>query len=280
MALDPEEKATVKRAESGEKPIGIVSTAPGLLLGQDVLDGKPIALKGRVPLKVNLEGGSIAVGDSITLSSEAGVGTKATTTSYQIAIALEESVGDDEQVIEVFVQNGTYFAPDMLAGLGALGEVATTSDLVAAAAEESFMGNVLKNFFAYVVAQLGDAGNGIAGIFTQTLTAKVVHADVGNIKNINTDKLCVGAVCVTEERFLEIVGSSGGDAPEPEPTPEPAPEPEPEPTPEPTPSPEPPPEPAPGPTPAPEPESAPEPAPEPEPEPAPAPEPAPEPTTP
>ena len=49
----------------------------------------PVALNGRVPVRVNMEGGPIAIGDAITLSSEPGVGTRATTSSLMVGIALE-----------------------------------------------------------------------------------------------------------------------------------------------------------------------------------------------
>ncbi|MDP3762712.1 MAG: DUF5011 domain-containing protein [bacterium] len=49
----------------------------------------PVALSGRVPVKVSLEGGAIKIGDRITSSSVAGVGMKATTSGMTVGIALE-----------------------------------------------------------------------------------------------------------------------------------------------------------------------------------------------
>ncbi|PIP73663.1 MAG: hypothetical protein COW88_01210, partial [Candidatus Lloydbacteria bacterium CG22_combo_CG10-13_8_21_14_all_47_15] len=75
--------------------LGVISTAPGVLLGgfgDKIFTNEikvPVTLSGRVPVKVNLEGGDIAVGDRITYSSVAGVGTKATTSAITIGIALE-----------------------------------------------------------------------------------------------------------------------------------------------------------------------------------------------
>ncbi|GIW68656.1 MAG: hypothetical protein KatS3mg100_150 [Candidatus Parcubacteria bacterium] len=74
--------------------LGVVSTKPGVLLGgfateELVLYEKvPVALAGRVPVVVNAEGGSIRPGDRITLSSQPGIGTKATTSSYTVGFAL------------------------------------------------------------------------------------------------------------------------------------------------------------------------------------------------
>ena len=48
-----------------------------------------VALSGRVPVKVNLEGGEIGIGDKIALSSVSGVGMKAVESGTTVGIALE-----------------------------------------------------------------------------------------------------------------------------------------------------------------------------------------------
>jgi hypothetical protein len=92
---------TIERGvESGSKRVlGIVSTKPGIILGLDEhtpLTGEyPVALSGRVPVKVSLSGGVIKIGDRITLSSVPGVGMKANaTSSATVAVALEDWSGD------------------------------------------------------------------------------------------------------------------------------------------------------------------------------------------
>ncbi|MBI3274095.1 MAG: hypothetical protein HYZ69_03035, partial [Candidatus Colwellbacteria bacterium] len=85
--------------------VGSFSSAPGSLIGQrknsiqlgvgkGVLDGLdpdeiPVAMVGRVPVKVSTESGPIKIGDRITSSSLAGVGMKATKDGYTVGIALE-----------------------------------------------------------------------------------------------------------------------------------------------------------------------------------------------
>jgi WD40 repeat protein len=103
---------SVNRATSAHRGdvIGVVSTAPGILIGtEQVPDGYPIALSGRVPVKVSNENGPIAVGDKITISSVAGVGMKATTSGMIVGTALEAFNGE-EGTVEVFV-NASYWAP-------------------------------------------------------------------------------------------------------------------------------------------------------------------------
>ena len=103
---------SVNRAASDQRDslLGVVSTAPGLLIGtEQVPDGYPIALSGRVPVKVNNKNGPIAVGDKITISSVAGVGMKATSAGMIVGTALEAFNGE-EGTVEVFV-NASYWAP-------------------------------------------------------------------------------------------------------------------------------------------------------------------------
>ena len=51
---------------------GVVSTSPGVALGSDAASSRPIALAGRVPANVTLEGGPIVVGDYLVPSSTPG----------------------------------------------------------------------------------------------------------------------------------------------------------------------------------------------------------------
>ncbi|PCI28011.1 hypothetical protein COB55_04680, partial [Candidatus Wolfebacteria bacterium] len=83
-----------------EHIIGIVSTNPGLKLGSDVTGGnagkKPIALTGRVPVRVSLEGGPIAKGDRLTTSNVRGVAMKSTEAGRVVGFALEDYTLQDE----------------------------------------------------------------------------------------------------------------------------------------------------------------------------------------
>ncbi len=94
-----------------QRLVGVVSTNPAQTIGTaQVPNGYPIALSGRVPTKVNAEGGPIAVGDKITISSVSGVGKKTTSATMVVGTAVEAFNGSGNGVIEVFV-NLTYFDP-------------------------------------------------------------------------------------------------------------------------------------------------------------------------
>jgi hypothetical protein len=98
---------TRSRGKSSEnkRVLGIVSTDPGITLGgfrRDELIGYkrvPLALAGRVPVKVNNENGAIEVGDRITPSSVPGVGKRAEEGDVIVGIALEPLEGDSGAVV-------------------------------------------------------------------------------------------------------------------------------------------------------------------------------------
>ncbi|MGB0653653.1 MAG: hypothetical protein ACPGQL_10685 [Thermoplasmatota archaeon] len=130
VALDPANPGGFKRAAPGDQVLRVVSTEPGLVLG--AADGEalleafgleigdegdevdlpsaylpgtyPIALSGRVPTLVNLEGGAILPGDAITLSSVPGVAKKAADGEPVLghALAAFDGVGT---TVEVFVRD-------------------------------------------------------------------------------------------------------------------------------------------------------------------------------
>lgn len=82
--------------------MGVISTNPGLVAGYGdaegsmVQDHQPVALAGRVPVKVSLENGSIHAGDALTSSTQPGVAMKATQAGRIIGYALEDYDGSQQ----------------------------------------------------------------------------------------------------------------------------------------------------------------------------------------
>jgi len=89
--------------------IGVVSITPWRFMGTEIKrkakHPKLIALIGRVPVKVNAEGGAILAGDRITSSSMSGVGMKATKAGPAIGIALSSFSGTGVGMIMAYVSN-------------------------------------------------------------------------------------------------------------------------------------------------------------------------------
>lgn len=98
--------------------IGIVSGAPALLFeGNELKLGSkpdrfikgskpPVALAGRVPVKVSLENGDIHVGDYLTSASKKGVAMRATEPGMALGIALENYSGGGDGKVLAFVNIG------------------------------------------------------------------------------------------------------------------------------------------------------------------------------
>ncbi|MBI4022415.1 MAG: hypothetical protein HY372_03575 [Candidatus Andersenbacteria bacterium] len=97
-------------ATSESSIIGVVSTEPNQVFGNDgvfadIENPRPISLVGRVPVKVNLAGGPIQVGDRIGISTEPGVGMKAASShnTRTVGIALQSYNGTGDNHIIVFI---------------------------------------------------------------------------------------------------------------------------------------------------------------------------------
>ncbi len=96
-----QDKAIVQaNAENSENLAGIISTAPGLLLTDASEDGtpselvnpKPLAISGRVPVKVTDENGIVKKGDYLTLSlTKPGFAMKATKAGTVLGQAISDS---------------------------------------------------------------------------------------------------------------------------------------------------------------------------------------------
>jgi hypothetical protein len=197
--------------------LGIVSTEPGVALGggPDYQGGGfPVALAGRVPVKVNNEGGNISVGDGITLSSVHGVGTKARPGEVVIAIALDNFNFENKQSGKVlgFVTKTVITPRISLAEMNSyLEEIAGLSSTTTEASS-NFAKSFFQNIFSKVGTWLSDATNNVGNIF-----AKAFHAK---------EEICVDDQCLTKEdvrNLLALVHRENNNAPDPTPTPTPAP---------------------------------------------------------
>jgi hypothetical protein len=76
-----------------EQLAGVVSTRPGFLAGENLADSYPIALAGRVPVRVSAQNGTINVGDPLAASSIDGVAVRALKAGQIVGYALESYDG-------------------------------------------------------------------------------------------------------------------------------------------------------------------------------------------
>ena len=267
VTLDPNNDGGVKLAAPGTMPFGIVATSPGFLGNGPICKAKDIncdadyakdnaiiSLSGQVPVRVNLEGGPIKIGDDISLSSVTGVGKKATAANEAVVgIALEDYVRETtSNTIRAFVSNKRH---QTLADTVRLNQFSV--DLEASSTVFTELQNDPTDTIWNRIVKLAQ------GFKDGILTLAGVKAETMEANSITTDKLCVGTTCISEDELKEIIqqrnisapGRDDNDAdtnppeqiepdevteptPVPAPAPAPTPEPQSEPTPEPTATPE------------------------------------------
>ncbi len=92
VTLDRMNATYTKRATMPYDPhiMGVVSTEPGFVAGAYTENSEPIALVGRVPVKVSTENGQIKAGDYLTSSTIPGYAMKATVGGRVIGQAMED----------------------------------------------------------------------------------------------------------------------------------------------------------------------------------------------
>ncbi|MDE2001260.1 MAG: DUF5011 domain-containing protein [Patescibacteria group bacterium] len=161
--------------ETKDAMIGAISTNPGVLLGDTTgiplnTETRPVALTGRIPVKVNLEGGPISSGDPITISSTPGVGMKATTTGMIIGYALEDYTGptaENQGKVLVFSSRMDWQAPATSLVSDSLAQVVTTM-------QDWFQGMGIT-----ITQNLINAKNVVVDTLTAN-TSTVINLQVGN----------------------------------------------------------------------------------------------------
>jgi hypothetical protein len=113
VSMDSDLSAGVKKATGpySNTLVGVISTKPGLLLGDETstFQGRAVklALSGRVPVKVSTENGAIEPGDLLTSSSTPGVAMKATKAGTVIGQALTSYNGQTVGELQMFIKNTT-----------------------------------------------------------------------------------------------------------------------------------------------------------------------------
>ncbi len=93
VAIDSSKEAGVKRAVTRYQRdvLGVVATKPGIILGSDASNAYPVALVGRVPVRVTNENGPIYAGDRITASATPGYGMYANQAGRVVGEALADA---------------------------------------------------------------------------------------------------------------------------------------------------------------------------------------------
>lgn len=115
VRIDPDLTSGVLKSEKphDQTVLGVVSTKPASLIGSTAglgVTGVPVAIAGRVPVKISMENGPIAPGDYLTSSSAPGVAMRATKRGPVIGRALQDYDSEGVSTIMMFVDQ-TYYTP-------------------------------------------------------------------------------------------------------------------------------------------------------------------------
>jgi hypothetical protein len=89
--------------------LGVISTKPALAIGGtsgESANGKPVALSGRVPVKISQENGPVKKGDLLTSASAPGMAMKATKAGPILGIAMQDYNGPTGGTAMLFVTRG------------------------------------------------------------------------------------------------------------------------------------------------------------------------------
>ncbi len=201
----PEKKSTtvakLQKSLAGYQAnlIGIVSTSPHTIIGNDVRDqganAHPIALSGIVPVKVSTESGKIEKGDYITSSSIPGVGMKSTKAGRIVGMAFDSYEGEGIGKIMVFV-NTSYAVPPVnitsLIGKG-LDSATYGQEVLAALVEKKALG-----------------GQSVQASLSGMMTDRLVAGLEIITPHVTTDTLQVNTIKPVLESGIAIqLGSSG-----------------------------------------------------------------------
>jgi hypothetical protein len=96
VAVCDEEHIEVAPTSIGDIAMGVVSTAPALIMNEDLEDGQAIALKGRVPVRVT---GPVKKGQAVYVHED-GCASTAINGGSIVGIALESDAHEEEKLVE------------------------------------------------------------------------------------------------------------------------------------------------------------------------------------
>lgn len=113
VSIDPSLMNGVKMSvgRNNKNVLGVVATKPAMVIGNkgpSGITGVPVALSGRVPVKVSTENGPIVAGDVLVAGSVPGTAMRATKAGAMIGLALENFDKSETGTAMVFVKTGYY----------------------------------------------------------------------------------------------------------------------------------------------------------------------------
>jgi hypothetical protein len=195
----------IERSEaSSTQPVfGIVSTKPGVRLTdlpKYTTNNRPVALTGRIPVKISEENGAIKSGDRLTLSKTIpGTAMKQIEPGQSIGMALEASAGKDK--VMTFL-NLSYWVPAINLTIS---NSTTTASTTASTTDQTFSSTVLDSLMSYVIKVFRD-------VFQIVFEEGLVRVASVIADKLTTKELCLEDVCVNKTQLQALLANTGTSA--------------------------------------------------------------------
>jgi len=206
----------VKATNVSKTIMGAISTRPAVLFEGSMSsfgapavqsiyqsgDKAPLALTGRILVKVNLDGGEIKAGDPIAASAEAGIGQKASASGMIVGYALEDYSGPTEQ-------NG-----------GKVLIIAALQNWNPSVTNDSITNNSITNDQSLLALIIDTVKSWLEslGVFIEN---GIVRLKELVAEKITVQQLCVESVCVNSAQLQTLLNNAGLSSSAPDPEPEP-----------------------------------------------------------
>ena len=216
VSIDSSLPAGVKKSTRAydSTTIGVVSTNPGKTLDDAIGLGKgravPIALAGRIPVKVSSENGRVKAGDYLTPSSKPGIAMKATKAGQIIGQALENFsyLDNDIGLVMTFVKTSYFTGESVISQLPGLSitQGAGENALSNLNQADQILSQLLSNKASLVKENLSEIFTDrlVAGL--EIITPKVTTEEIDVSKLMARDATISGTLTVDVLRVNKIEG--------------------------------------------------------------------------
>lgn len=188
--------------------LGIVSTEPGVRLNSDAHPDNnhpyivPIALSGRVPVKVSMENGPVSVGDLLTSSSIPGIAMKSIKPGMIIGKALEDFHADTAGKIMAFISLSW---ADPLVYLTDNGSLHITASLALDNQEDQAknyllqdnVGNIINRIASLSQAMIANLQTGMINtkeLIAENMSAVNAYIRTGKVDNLSVNNSLISPV--------------------------------------------------------------------------------------
>ena len=224
VAIDPNLPNGVRKTDFAldSSTIGVVSSAPSITM-YNTLGAKnygrtvPVALSGRIPVKVSIENGDIRTGDYLTPSSIAGVAMKSNGIGPVIGQAMSNYNSSDIGIVVAFIKNFEFGGDGNSILLGdiynAIGTTTTSTSTAVSSIITTVQAEIANDPLIIIGDKIANNVAFLANFVTARVTAIRGYFNEIFAKKIHTEQICVkksdgSEVCVNGDELDTMMKNS------------------------------------------------------------------------